>query len=338
LKTVPLRSLILPLALAFIVAACGTASTTQPTSDPAANLSIQLSWSYDYSSAGFYAAVKNGHYSQQNLNVTIASGGYVNGHYVDPVEAVTSGSTQFSEADAQSLLQARADGKPVVAIASVQQRGPDAVITLADKHIQRPQDLIGKTIAVNDGGARQLFVALLKSQGIDPSKVTIVPRTDFGVDPLIKGTVDALDGWVTNEGVLVSEAGLQPSFMPFADYGIPSYNVLIITTTQMVQDHPDQVERFLKASFAGWQDVIDNPQKGADFTLAYNKDLVLSQQLTRLQASIPLIQPSSTKIGGMDPAVWQQIYGTLTNAGSLTKPTDVTSAYTMQFLKEIYPQ
>ncbi len=327
----------MPCLLAVILAACGASSNNQPTAAPPANLSIQLSWTFDYSSAGFYAAVKNGHYTQQNLNVTVQSGGYVNGHYVDPVQAVTSGSADFSEADAQSLLQARADGKPVVAVASVQQRGPDAIITLANKNIQRPQDLIGKKVAVNEGGATQLLTALLKSQGIDPSKITMVPRTDFGVDPLLKGEVDAMDGWVTNEGVLVSEAGQKPSFMPFADYGIPSYNILIITTNQMVQDHPDEVERFLRASFAGWQDVVANPQQGAQYTLDYDKTLVLSQQLTRLQTSIPLIQPSNSQVGVMDANTWKQIYTVLSGAGSLSKPVDVTTAYTMQFLNAIYP-
>jgi NitT/TauT family transport system substrate-binding protein len=324
--------------MSLILVGCGSAASTEPTTAPSTNLSIQLSWSYDYSASGFYAAVKNDHYTQQNLNVELVSGGYVNGHYVDPVEALTTKSNDFSESDAQSLLQARADGKSVVAVASVQQRSPNAIITLADKHILRPQDLVGKTIAINEGGAVQVFTAMLKLQGIDPSQVTVVARTDFGVDPLIHGDVDALVGWVTNEGVLVKEAGLDPSFMLFTDYGIPTYNILIITSEQMVKEHPDTIERFLLASFAGWQDVVDNPQQGAEYTLAYNKDLKLDEQLTRLQASIPLIQPSRSKIGEMDSNTWQQIYDVLVSAGTLDKPVDVTSAYTLQFVNKIYPQ
>ncbi len=143
---------------------------------------------------------------------------------------------------------------------------------------------------------------------------------------------------MTNEGVQVKEAGLEPSFMLLTDYGIPTYSVLIITTEKMVQDHPDTVERFLRATFAGWQDVVDNPQQGAQYTVEYDNTLKLDQQLTRLQASIPLIQPSRSKIGYMDPTTWQQIYDVLISAGTLTKPTDVTAAYTMQFLNKIYPQ
>jgi NitT/TauT family transport system substrate-binding protein len=325
--------------LLLVIVGCSSVNNAQPPTAVPTKVSLQLSWSYDYSSAGFYAAAKNGHYAEQNIDVTIASGGFVDGHYVDPVQAVTNGTNDFSEADAQSLLQTLATtSKPVVAVASVQQRGADAVITLANKQILKPKDLIGKTVAANEGGATQLFEAMLKSQGIDPSQVNIVPRTDFGVDPLVKGQVDALIGWVINEGVLVREAGLQPSFMLLSDYGIPSYNVLIVTTQEMVQNHPDVVERFLRASFAGWQDIINSPQQGAEYTLAYNKDLKLDQQLNRLQVTIPLIQPARSRIGMMDPNTWEQIETVMLNAGVLKQQVDVTKVYTMQFLNKIYPQ
>jgi NitT/TauT family transport system substrate-binding protein len=126
--------------------------------------------------------------------------------------------------------------------------------------------------------------------------------------------------------------------MLLSDYGIPGYNVLLVTSSQMAQDRPDVVERFLRASFAGWQDVINSPQQGAEYSVAYNKDLKLDQQLTRLQATIPLIQPARSHIGMMDPNTWQQIQTVMLDAGVLSKQTDVTKAYTMQFLSKIYPQ
>src|SRR4051812_41104105 len=85
----------------LVIVGCSGGNASQPpTATPTpTKISLQLSWSYDYSSAGFYAAVKNGHYAEQNLDVTIQSGGFVDGHYVDPVQAVISGSNDFSEAD-----------------------------------------------------------------------------------------------------------------------------------------------------------------------------------------------------------------------------------------------
>ena len=103
-----LRRLLFLSVLGLILVGCGAAGSSQPTAVPPTNISNQLSWSYDYSSAGFYAAVKNGHYAEQNLNVDLVAGGYVDGHYVDPMEALTSGTNDFSEADSQSFLQARA--------------------------------------------------------------------------------------------------------------------------------------------------------------------------------------------------------------------------------------
>jgi len=322
-------------ALMMLILFSGCASANSPT-EPTISVSVQLAWTHDYSAAGFYSAELNGHFAEENLKVTLTPGGFVDGSYVEPLDEVLEGNDEFGAMSADALLQARAEGKQIVAIANMIQRSPSAIISLAGSNIQTPQDLIGKTVTVAEGGATLRLNSMLALQGIDPSEVNIVPRETWGIDPLLNGDVDALVGWIINEGVQVRESGEEPNFMLLSDYGVPDYSALLFTTEKMIQDKPEVVERFVRAFAAGVEDVIKNPEQAADYTLRYNETLDLDQQLRRIQASIPLLQPAQTQVAMMDASTWEDIYKDLSNAGILTKTFDVDDAFTMSFLDKVH--
>lgn len=318
-----------------ILSGCGGTPTPPPTPE-AVSTSLQLSWVFDYSSAGFYAAELNGHFAKEGLDVTLSEGGFVGGKYVEPIDEVIAGDHDFGMASDSALLQARAQGKPVVALATVLQRSPAAIISLPDSNITRPQDLIGKTVAVSDGGARQTYDALLKSQGIDPAQINTVSRTEFGIEPLLNGDVDALYGWIINEGVLVREAGQEPNIILISDYGIDSYDFLVFATEKTVKERPELVEHLMRAMLAGLQDVVDNPEQAAEYILRYNSELKKDEQLARLQAMIPLIHPARSQIGMMQQANWNSVAQILIDNGTLDSSANVSEIYTLDFLNKIY--
>jgi NitT/TauT family transport system substrate-binding protein len=333
--SIQLQTIAAIIAALLLVTGCSSTPAT-PTSTPKDTINYQMGWVHEYSSAPFYMAVANGHYAEENLDVKLSVGGFDDKGAIDPIEQVLNGSADFSEASVFALLQARAEGKPVVAIGTLNQRSPYALIFLPDKGIVRPQDLAGKTVAVAAGGATLEYQSLIRSQSIDPATINQIERTSFGIDPLVNGDVDAFGGWIINEGVALQESGAKPNFFLLSDYGIDTYDLLIFTTEDMVANHPDKVQRFLKGSLAGLQDTIDNPEKAIETTLTYDKALDHDAQLRRLQAFIPLIQPAGTKLGMMEPEIWQFNYQLMLDNGLLTQPQDVTKAYTMDFLNKIY--
>jgi NitT/TauT family transport system substrate-binding protein len=319
----------------IVLAGCGSAMPA-PTANPVTKVSIQLGWIHEYSTAEFYTAQKNGRFAAQNLDVDMQEGGFIDGKYVDAVTEVLAGKADFGLSSDYSLIQNRADGKPLVAIAAITQHSPVAIIALAKSNIRRPQDLIGHKVAVADGGSLMLYNALLSSQGIDQSKVTTISRKDFGIDPLIKGDVDAIVGWIINEGVQVKQAGYEPSYILMSDYGIDSYNTVLFTTDHMIKDKPQVVQKFLNAVVQGINDVVSNPEQAVDYTLTYGKNLKKDDQTLRLQALLPLINPAGSKPGMMDDATWTTISQIATDQKLLTKPISVTSVYTLTFLKQLY--
>ncbi len=329
------------LALGLLVAigaltACSSGPAPATPTAPATKVSIQLGWVYDFSTAQFYSAQKLGRYAAQNLDVDLQQGGFVNGQYVDAVEEVSQGKADFGLTSDLSIMQARAKGQDLVAVASMTQRSPEAVLSLPKSNIRRPQDLVGHKVAVADGAARELYDTLLRKQNIDPTKVTTVPRKSFGIDELVNGDVDAIVGWTINEGLQLQASKLEPNVMLLSDYGLEYYNTVLFTSGQMIKNKPDVVQRVVAATLQGINDVVANPAQAVDFTLSYGKDLKRDAQLVSLQAMIPLINPPGSKPGSMDANIWQASFQMAVDEKLLDKSVDFTTAYTLAFLNKIY--
>jgi NitT/TauT family transport system substrate-binding protein len=300
---------------------------------PLTPVNVQMSWTYDYSGSPFFAAEMNGHFKAEGLEVTLTQGGFGSGGYIEPIQQVLSGESQIGLASATTIIQERSAGKPIVAIGSITQRSPFALISLADKNIQRPQDLIGKKVAISAGGAMQVYLALLASQGINPADVNTIERTSYGIDPLLNGEVDVLGGWIINEGVQVKEAGKEANFILMSDYGVDTYDFVLFTTEDMIEAQPEVLKHFMNGLAAGIKDVVDNPQQGVEYALKYNSELKAEEQQRRLEAAIPLMNVPGVPLASMQPEVWQATYDMLRDQGVLKDELDLSTAYTFEFVK-----
>jgi len=321
--------------IALALAGCGSDTNTQ-TVEPKTDIKVQMGWVHEYSAAGFYAAEQNGHFATQNLNVKLIEGGFNEEEgYMDPFAQVLEGKADFGLTSPSNLLLARAEGKPVVAIASTIQRNPFALISLAESNIVHPTDLVGKRVAINVGGD-PVYNALLSAEGIDPAGIELVTRDSYGIEPLANGEVDVLSGWVINEGVLLEEANLEINTILPSDYGVDTYGTILFTTEQMVIERSDVVEGFLQALIQGHQDVIADPEQATDLILIYADDLNPEEQQRRLQASLPLIKPAGKEIGMMQAELWNLNHQILLEQGILEQPLDVEAVYTLDFLEKVY--
>jgi len=316
--------------IAFV--ACGAATPAATPTPAPMPVKIQLSWIHEYSSSPFYAAIRNGHFAANGVEATLTEGGFDDQGYIDPVAQVISGNTDFAMADGASLIQARAAGSPVVALASMMQRNPLAILSLSETGSVSPQDLAGKSVSVASGGAELMLNTLLQSQGVDRSTVNVVGRTNFGIEPLVNGEVDNLVAWITNEGVALQEQGLTTNTILMSDYAVDAYDFVLFTTEAMINDKPDVVRGVVHAVQMGIADVIADPAQAVEYTLSFKPELVAAEQLRRLEASIPLMNVPGKTHGGMEATVWQFTYDMLVNQGILTQTVDLAQVYTLDFI------
>lgn len=308
-----------------------------PQAAPAAELkktSIQLSWTHEYSVAPLHVAMKEGFFTAQGLDVTLVEGGFGEAGYIDPRSEVESGQVDFGLSSGSSLIAAVNEGSPIVAVANVLQRSPLAIMT-TNRSIQTLQNLPGHSVMVADGGARDAFEALLVSQGIDVSSVRIVPRTTFGVEPIVNGEVDALVAWRINEGVALEEQGLNPIFFLFSDYGIENYEFVLFTRQELIDTQPDVVQAMVNALHQGNLFVISNPIDSIDHTMTYAPNLDRTQQLQRLESTIPLMVATGSNEVTMEQAVWESSLMLIRAKESIAEDFDLSKVYTNRFAEAV---
>ena len=331
----------------LLVTACGGAAGSEQPAPPPIESSVQFSWIHDVEFIAFYEADRQGYYADANLEVRLDAGGFdSNGAYIDPVQRVLNGEVDFGVAGADQILRARAQGQPVVAIASIYQRSPVVLMSLGEKNIVSPQDLVGQRIGTQPPSITVgiVYEALLRSQGIDHSELSETSEIDFStVDPLFNDEVDVMQGFITNQAIQAQLRSDEVNLILMSDYGIDIYSNVIFTTEDMIANHPDRVEAFVRATTRGTQWAVDNPDEAADYALEnYIEEVpnvdVRAVQTRGMLASIPLLNPAGSRPGMMQAEAWQTAHEILLDQGLLDAPLNLEEAYTLEFLDRVYAE
>jgi NitT/TauT family transport system substrate-binding protein len=320
---------ILTSSLLFITATLA-ACTPRPTPTQALTpIFVQLKWLHQAQFAGMYAADQNGYYAEEGLKVNFIEGG----PSVDLEKAVLDGTAQFGVDGADSIIAARANGKPLRAIGVVYRRNPLVFMALASSGITRPQDFVGKSIQT-DTGLITLHAMMVKA-GISPDQYHEV---NVGTDlaPFYSGQVQVWNAYVINEVLTAQMAGYKVNIIYPDDYGIHFYADTLYTTDQTISTNPDLVLRFLRATLKGWTYAVENPGKAGSLVLKYNPQADSALEVEKMIASLPLVNTGEDHIGWMKPEIWAGMEQILREQGVITQPLDVTTTYTTQFLQEIY--
>jgi NitT/TauT family transport system substrate-binding protein len=295
------------------------------------SVTVQLRWTHQAQFAGFYAAEQNGYYASEGLKVNFIEGG----PKVDLVTPVLSGTAHFSDTAADNLLMARADGKPLRAIATIYRRSPNVFFALAASGLKTPKDFFGKTIHV----PRDLvptFHTMMARVGIHPGQYSL---GNYGTDltPFYSGQVHVWSGIINGQAAYTAQkSGYKLTFIYPDDYGIHFYADTIFTTDDFIAKNPELVRRFLRATLKGWTYGVENPATIASIVAKYKPDADPAYETASMTASLPLINTGEDFIGWMKPEIWVGMEKTLRKQGILKKPVDVKQVYTLEFLKEIY--
>jgi NitT/TauT family transport system substrate-binding protein len=303
---------------------------TPPADLEAASVSVQLGWIHSYSTAYFYTAEKNNHYAAQKLSVELVEGGFNESGYIDAIDEVADGKADFGLANAYSVIEARAQGKPLVAVAAIFQRNPAAILSLKTSNIVRPKDLIGRSVVINS--STNSLEKMLKLHDLDPSTLKSVQRKGYDVAQLINGEADAMLAWVINEGVMLEEAGVEYNTMLLSDYGIYEYETVLFTTEELIENKPDLVKRFVTATLAGIQDVIDNPSQAVSYVIEYGDGLDYQSEYRRVHALLPILKQPNVELGYIDYDIWMQTVDKLRVQGVDVSSKVAVTSYTNQFL------
>lgn len=294
-----IRIVLLAAALLGGAAATAAAQTKVP---------FALDWKFEGPSAAYFAAVDNGHFKAEGLDVEIAAGK----GSLDAIPKVATGAFPMGFADINSLakfLDENPDA-PVQAVMMVYDKPPFAVVGRASQGVSAPADLEGRTLgAPPPDGAWAQFPAFASANGLDVAKITVEPVGFPTREPMLaEGDVDAITGFSFSSFLNLVRLGVPEddiTVLLMADHGLSLYGNAIIANMDFAKANPDLVMGFLRAVAKGWTDVIADPAAGAAMVRERNPAIDAALEQRRLQiaidANVLTEYVKANGMGGVDP-------------------------------------
>jgi ABC-type nitrate/sulfonate/bicarbonate transport system substrate-binding protein len=85
--------------------------------------------------------------------------------------------------------------------------------------------------------------------------------------PVANGEVDGQVVFSVNEPTQLELQGFDTNVMLFADFGYDILSDVFFATNETIKKEPEALAAFLKATRAGYQELIDDPDKAAELTV-----------------------------------------------------------------------
>lgn len=293
-------------------------------------LNYRLKWLFNASVVGDLYADVNGVFKKQGLHVTIKEGGPER----DAIRELELGYAQFGVASADQVIRALSKGAPVRVIAQLFQINPLQWIYRAEKFtIQRIGQLKGKVIGITYGGNDETIMRTLLAKGDIAENEIKLFSVRYDYTPFYQDRVDLWPVYRNSQGITIAtklhaSGEKTRSFNP-EDFGVQFVANSIVTSVQMLNDHPKVVERFVRTLLASWEESLDPINRGKSLKMVgeYDKDTPPALLEKQLEVTKSLVKPSpNTKIGTIDTSAWKQTERIMLNQQLIPKPVYVEKA------------
>lgn len=316
------------------ILASGTAAAAELT-----KLKFTLDWRFEGPSAPFLLAKDKGYFAAEGLDVTIDTGAGSAG----AVTRVATGAYEMGFADFNALVEydAQNPGSKIQAVYMVYNYTPAAVVSLKKSGINKPGDLVSKTLAapVFDAG-RKAFPAFAKSNKFDPAAVkwqTVDPAIRETM--LARGEVDAITGFSFTSVLNLEARGIKESevnVMLYNNYGVDLYGNAIIASPKLLAEKPKVIEGFVRAFNKALKETIANPDAAAAYVKAadplVNQELETRRLKMALNAVVITPESRANGLGAVTDDRMQRSIAETASAYNLTKVPSGKELFNPAFL------
>lgn len=315
--------------LGLLAVGCAPAATPPPTAAPITPVTLVMGYIPNVQYAPFFVAEEKGYFAQEGIQLN-----YNWGFEFDGIKLVGANQADFAIVTGDQILQARAQNVPIVYIGNWYNAFPIAVVSLADKNIKTPQDLVGKKVGLPGlfGASYTAWRALLYASGLREQDIAVDNIGFTQAQALNQGTVDAAVAYANNEPVQLQLAGKEVNSINTWEYAKLVGNG-VATNEATLKNRPQLARGFVRALMRGIQDTINNPDEALQIAAkrvpeAGGDNLATSKAV--LQASIPLWK--NTRLGETRLADWQAMEQFMRDAGFIQTPVNVNAAFTNDYV------
>jgi NitT/TauT family transport system substrate-binding protein len=320
------------MAMAGVAAALMIASAA---ADELDNVRFGTNWLAEAEHGGFYQAVADGTYHRYGLNVTIVPGGpQSNNRMLLPVGKIDF----YMSANSLYAFNALEQNIPTIAVAACFQKDPQVIIAHPDQGIEKFEDLKQLTLFVSREGLASYYQWMKADFGFTEEQTR--PYT-FNLQPFLADKRSAVQGYVTSEPYAVEkQGGFKPKIFLLADQGFDSYSTMIETRTELADQKPDLVRRFVDASIIGWYRYLYDDNKAANALIKKDNpemtDELIAFSIGKLKEYGIVDSGDALRlgIGAMTEGRMASFFGKMVRAGVVGSAIDFRRAYTSQFVNK----
>lgn len=280
------------------------------------HVTIKLHWQHQFQFAGIYAAKEKGFYRQAGLDVEILTG------FNHPYEEIENGNVNFG-VSGTGIVMEYMKGRPFVALGATFQSSPYVWLVTADSGIYSAADFVGKTIT-RQSEADDL-TAIFLQQHVDTSKINFVSPTKSDISNLIRGRVDGITAYISNEPFFLQEQNEPYRVIAPQDYGIDFYSDILFTSQTFIDKQPEIVDAFREATYKGWTYTAEHQQEIIDLVLEKYNTQNKSPAHVRYEAEqlLRLSLYPTVEFGHITVSRWKQIADTYQALGVSTTQRDL---------------
>jgi NitT/TauT family transport system substrate-binding protein len=298
-------------------------------------ISYRLKWLFNASVAGDIYAGTHGFFEKEGLEVEVKEGGPER----DAIKELEMGHAQFGVASADQVIRAVSKGAPVVVLAQLFQANPLQWIYRPDENkINRPEDIKGKVVGITFGGNDETIMrAILVKYGIKENEVNLFSvRYDY--TPFYERRVALWPVYRNAQGIIIGDqlekAGESAAFFDPDASGIRFVANSVITTENMIKEHPETVKKFVSALMKAWNEALNplNSDKTIETIIEFDKDTSSDVIRRQLDITRQLMKPSGkTVFGAIDIAAWKQTERIMLEQKLIPAPVDIEKRLKMEY-------
>ena len=295
-------------------------------------ITVLLDWVPNTNHTGMFVAIEEGFYQEESLDVSIiqpSEGG--------PAGLIAAGQGEFGISYQEQVTFARTSKEPlpVVAIAAVIQHNTSGFASPVEKEINRPRDFEGKKYGGWGSPVEEAMIkALMENDDADFSKTEIITIGAIDFFSAVQEYVDytwIYYGW---DGVAAELKNFPINFIFLQDYAaeLDFYTPVIITHEKLLEEDPELIQKFLKATEEGYLFSIKNPEIAAQHLLKHapeiNNEITVASQKYLADEYIS----DAPYWGLMEKKRWENYARWMYERGLIDKMLDVELSFTNQFL------
>jgi NitT/TauT family transport system substrate-binding protein len=292
-----------------------------------------LNWVPGGDHAPYFFAKKMGWYEKAGIDLNIENG---KGSAL-ATQRVGAGITPIGLADMGGVLVAKGKGADTVAVFNVYANSPQGMYWLKSSGIKGVKDFPGKKIGNPAAdGARVMWPALAKANGIDPKSVTWVNiDANAKLAALKSKSIDVTTSFYNIHHIFQRELGDDMGFLAWKDAGINPYGNSIIVNAKFLAENKPLVDNFVKVTQRAFAACVKDPKPCVQALVDANGALKFDNELDNWMLVEVLMSDKFSRevaLGYFDPARMQSDYDLVKEYIGIDKPFDVKSVYTNEFL------